>query len=198
MVRRRAYSPDLESLGVANPFAFTQGPTRSAPHGQVSSMLRLIGWGIVASFVASIGSLIIALLFGPAVIAQTGDQTGLAGPLFVSSVIFSFVLGTAVNIAGLFWVSFTATAWNIGAPKADKHALAVGVVAVCLGGLGVLMNFASVGSTFSYSNGATGISLAYSSANTLSGLVGVLYLVAGIILLVQRSKPDVWDSPTTA
>ncbi|MCA1819462.1 MAG: hypothetical protein ABR562_06735 [Thermoplasmatota archaeon] len=156
-------------------FAQRPPPTGTGPWEKVANLLRQTGFIILVG--GGLSLLTNILLYW--------QYTTLAYP---GASMFGVIWTLAWAAAGLFWVSFTYFHWCNRDVRGWKHAQAIGIVLVVLGGLG------AVGGLMAFS--AYGLISAFAPVLgtwfLISTLVGLLtsaaYLYFGIQILTNRTK----------
>ncbi len=109
--------------------------------------------------------------------------------LYAAWTMMNVVFGLAVLAAGTWWVNFAYNHWCNRDVRGYKHSLIIAVLLVVFGGWGAYGLLTGLGrmSTFS---GSGILGTVYTLQLLVSGLFALACLGTGIMVLVNRNKPD--------
>lgn len=159
-------------------FAQRPPPTGTGPWEKNANLLRITGWLVVAGILLSILGLVFLLTISTAVASTSQVGAAVGGAVAVMSIVV-FAIIIALYVAALWWVNYTYFHWCNRDRRGYGHCMGVAIVLVVFGGLGLLSNMGSL--AFASLTGMVSL---------LSLLVAVAQLVLGILLLVNRNKPE--------
>lgn len=161
-------------------FLSRQPPTGNGGWENGAKFLRLAG---LAVLVAGGLNVLVTILY---YVMLVGDPV--FGPLYAGGVLPGLVFGVAFLVAGIWWVNWTYNHWCNRDIRGYKHALVIAILLVVFGGLGAFGALGSFGLASIFAGTTLGTLV---MVQALVGLVvGAAYLATGILVLVNRNKPD--------
>lgn len=174
-------------------FSFTNRRLPTEPQGPYQTtglLLRIFGWiGLVMLALMVVGVVIgmfAVMIFGAAFDAMVPYWWGDFGSGFAAIAVFAMLVAmlfvVAIGGALLFWLGLTYEQFRTQDARALGNLLGIGIVAVVLGGMGLLGGM----NTMTFQGGAD--SFMMGGGNPLFALIQLGF---GIAFLVLRSNPDV-------
>lgn len=159
-------------------------PHGGGPYEANARFLRFAGILVLVGAGLAVLEAILTLAFAGA-LAEHGPGGEALGSMVAGGAIVMLVIGLAIYAGASFWVSYTYFHWLHRDRRGYGNCLGIGIVMIVLGGLGALDGL----SELSYL-GAGGAGALVGLTSLLALAVSVLILVFGILLLVNRGKPE--------
>ena len=144
-------------------------PTGTAAQDNLHKALRFLG---------------IAILAGLALSILRALTIGFADLRHLPEMVAGVLLAALITAAAVYWITWIRAHLGAGHPQLSTHLLVLGILAVVVGGLGVLGSFGWLGGAAWLFSGNLTVAL----LEALATVVSVAELAFGIWILVERTK----------